>query len=83
MRVPNFMFKDTRDIKDPWHKVIGKLVLIAFYFLLHVGEYTYHNTQCHTQQFWLGDIIFCKRSTNPASKSGKQCGAHHTHILNH
>jgi len=58
VRVPNLVFTNTRVIKDPWHKAIGKLVLIAFYFLLHVGEYTYHNTQRCTQQFWLGDMKF-------------------------
>ncbi len=58
VRVPNFVFTNTRAIKDPRHKAIGELVLIAFYFLLRVGEYTYHNTQRRTQQFRLGDMKF-------------------------
>jgi len=43
---------------DPRCKAIGELVLIAFYFLLCVGEYTFHNTQHCTQQFQLGDMKF-------------------------
>jgi len=45
VRVPNFVFKNTRDIKDTKLKAIGELVPIAFYFLLQVGEYTRHNTK--------------------------------------
>jgi len=32
VRVPNLVFTNTRAIKDPRHKAIGKLVLIVFYF---------------------------------------------------
>jgi len=58
VRVPNRVFSSTRDTKDPKLKAIGELVLIAFYFLLRVGEYTYHNTQRRTQQFRLRDMKF-------------------------
>jgi len=38
---------------------VGELALIAFYFLLRVGEYTFHNQQKRrTQQFRLQDIKF-------------------------
>ena len=63
VRVPNLVFTNTRAIKDPWHKAIGKLVLIAFYFLLRVGKYTYHNIQRRTQQFRLGDMKFLRKGT--------------------
>jgi len=58
VKVPNFVFQSMREANDLQLKAIGELVLIAFYFLLHVGEYTYHDTQCRTQQFQLSNIKF-------------------------
>jgi len=69
IRVPNLVFTNTGAIKDPWHKAIGKLVLIAFYFLLRVGKYTYHNIQRRTQQFRLGDMKFFAKEDNKLSCS--------------
>jgi hypothetical protein len=39
---------------------------IAFYFLLHVGEYTshHHGERCHTKQFRACDIIFYDSQDN-------------------
>jgi len=45
VRVPNFVFTNLRETKDPQQRAVGKLVLIAFYFLLRVGEYTHHSTK--------------------------------------
>ena len=56
--VPNCVFRNTRESNDPRVKAIGELVLIAFYFLLRVGEYTHHTSQRRTQQFRLGDMKF-------------------------
>jgi len=39
-------------------RAVGKLVLMAFYFLLRVGQYTHHSTKQRTQQYWLGDMKF-------------------------
>jgi len=49
--VPNHVFLTTRNGKNSKEKAMGELTLLAFYFLLHMGEYTYHGTgKCHTQQ---------------------------------
>ena len=48
-------------------KAIGDLVLIAFYFLLRVGEYTVKGTKNwtkQTKQFCLKDVTFFKRDEN-------------------
>jgi len=56
--IPNFVFRNTKESKDPRTKAMGELVLIAFYFLLCVGEYTHHTSQRQTQQFRLGHMKF-------------------------
>lgn len=57
--IPNFIFLDTRNSNDRRVKAIGELTLIAFYFLLRVGEYTYHGKGARrTQQFRLCDLKF-------------------------
>jgi len=38
VRAPNHVFTNTRAIKDPRHKAIGELVLIAFYFYYMWGN---------------------------------------------
>jgi len=55
--VPNFIFRETRNTSDNRLKAAGELVLIAFYFLLRVGEYTHHGRGARrTQQFRIKDI---------------------------
>ena len=47
-------------------RAIGDLALIAFYYLLRVGEYTIknsRNTSKQTVQFRLGDVTFFKRDS--------------------
>jgi len=62
--VPNHVFLATRNGTNAKEKAIGELTLIAFYFLLRVGEYTYHGTgKRRTQQFRLGDIKFFTKNT--------------------
>jgi len=56
--VPNFVFTNTGETNDPKLKAFGELVLIAFYLLLRVGEYTHHTNQRRTQQFRLCDMKF-------------------------
>ncbi len=57
--IPNFIFLDTRISNDRRVKAIGELALIAFYFLLRVGEYTYHGKGARrTKQFRLCDLKF-------------------------
>ena len=48
-------------------RAIGDLVLVAFYFLLRVGEYTVKRTKNwtkQTKQFCLKDVTFFKRDEN-------------------
>lgn len=46
------------------HKAIGDMALIAFYYLLRVGEYTRESTnRTRTQQFRVTDITFWNNNT--------------------
>jgi hypothetical protein len=50
-------------------RAIGDLVLIAFYYLLRIGEYTIkgtHNNMKQTVRFKLEDVPFFKKDTNGA-----------------
>jgi len=59
VQVPNHIFRFTRTTSDRRLKAIGELTLIAFYFLLRVGEYTHHGKGVRrTQQFRLCDMKF-------------------------
>ncbi len=59
VEVPNYIFRTTRNSTDRRMKAVGEMTLVAFYFLLRVGEYTHHgNGQRRTQQFRLQDIRF-------------------------
>lgn len=45
-------------------KAVGDLALIAFYYLLQIGEYTIKglsNDSKQTQQFKVADVVFFKR----------------------
>jgi hypothetical protein len=49
---------------SPLHKAVGDLALIAYYYLLRIGEYTVkssRNDSKQTQQFKLRDVTFFKR----------------------
>ena len=50
--------------KSDKHDAIGDLCIIAFYYLLRVGEYTYHRPldRRRTQQFRLQDVAFWKNN---------------------
>jgi len=59
--VPNHIYRVTRQMNDCRLKAVGKfkLVLIAFCFLLQVGEYTHHGNGVRwMQQFQLCDMKF-------------------------
>jgi len=57
--IPNYIFRNTRNTHDRRLRAIGELTIIAFYFLLRVGEYTQHGRgQRRTQQFRLCDTKF-------------------------
>jgi len=59
VKIPSFIYKNTRKLDDCRVQVIEELILIAFYFLLHVGEYTHHRKGIHRmQQFRLCDMDF-------------------------
>jgi len=76
VNVPNKIFESSRNCHDHRTKAVGELAVIAFYFLLHVGEYTFHNQQkCRTQQFRLQDIKFLAR--------GKEVLANHLKCMEH
>jgi hypothetical protein len=56
----------------PFNKAVADLILIAFYFLLRVGEYTIKgkrgNSKC-TVQFRMGDVTFFKKDLLKAGSS--------------
>jgi len=54
--VPNLVYLATWNTLDCRAWAIGELVLIAFYFLLRVGEYTFATGQRRTQIFCLQDV---------------------------
>jgi len=57
--MPNHVFLSSRRTFDRRTKAVGELTLIAFFFLLRVGKYTYHGQkQRRTQQFRLQDMKF-------------------------
>jgi len=59
IHVPNHIYLSTRDTSSHHLKAVGELTLIAFFFLLRVGEYTFHGKgKRRTQKFRLGDIKF-------------------------
>ena len=68
--VPNFVFDKGAASGNPFEAALGNLSLIAFYFMLRVGEYTqpkfvYRNKTkvraTRTKQFAVGDIGFFKK----------------------
>jgi len=62
--IPNYIFNNTRATYDRRLRAAGELTLIAFYFLLRVGEYTHHGRgQRRTQQFRLCDTKFFANGT--------------------
>jgi hypothetical protein len=67
--VPNFCYKSTQNSKHQKLKTAGELVMMAFYYLLRVGEYTKpkfvhrngHKVRAtRTKQFSVGDVGFFK-----------------------
>jgi len=59
VKIPNFIYENTRKAEDCRVQAIGELTLIAFYFLLHVGEYTHHGKGIWwTQQFQICNMKF-------------------------
>jgi len=57
--VLNQIYMATQNSSNAKLKAMGKLSLIAFYFLLRVGEYTFHGTgTCRTKRFCLRNIKF-------------------------
>jgi len=42
VKIPNYVYENTRETEDRRGRAVGELTLIAFYFLLRVGEYTHH-----------------------------------------
>ncbi len=75
--VPNRMFKKAQKQKHPHHQAVADLALIAFYYLLRVGEYTVphkhktatpKNNRKRTVNFRVRDVGFFK--------AGKQLPRH-------
>jgi len=57
--IPNYIFRHTRTTHDHRLCAASELTLIAFYFLLQVGEYTHHGwSKQRTQQFHHCDMKF-------------------------
>ena len=60
LTVPRYIFQNGALSTCPRTKVVGDLALIAFYYLLRVGEYTYHrlSDRRRTQHFRLHNVAF-------------------------
>jgi len=57
--IPNRIYMATRTKDNKKLKAVGELAMIAFYFLLRVGEYTCHGTETRrTKSFRLRNIKF-------------------------
>ena len=62
VRVPNLLVTTGTHSVCQKTKAIGDMAIIAFYYLLRVGEYTYHKPDENrkTKQFCIGDVKFWK-----------------------
>jgi len=60
VEIPKWIYRTSRSSNRTHIRATGELALIAFYFLLRVGEYTNNHAtqQTRTQQLRLGDITF-------------------------
>ena len=65
VKVVNHLRAKSTIKNDPKTTAVADLCLIAFYYLLRVGEYTYHNPNQNrrTQQFRLCDITLWQNTT--------------------
>ena len=65
LSVPRFMLTTNYTSKSAKAKTIGDMAVIAFYFLLRVGEYTYHrpSENRRTKQFRFSDITLWHNTT--------------------
>jgi hypothetical protein len=63
--VPEFLVKHGRELEArELDRAIGDLTMIAFYYLLRIGEYTTKGTRNNskqTEEFKLGDITFFRK----------------------
>jgi hypothetical protein len=63
LTVPTYMYNYGKTGNDK-HKAVGDMTLIAFYYLLRVGEYTREGNKCtRTQQFQVQDITPWNKNT--------------------
>ncbi len=68
--VPTIMFTKAKQQNNPFHQAVGDLALIAFYYLLRVGEYTQgykstsnnDNARKRTVNFRIKDVGFFKNN---------------------
>ena len=65
LTVPRHIAQQGARSTSPRTKAIGDLALIAFYYLLRVGEYTYHrpSDRRRTQHFRVHDVAFWHNTT--------------------
>ena len=65
LTVPHHISEKGARSNCPRAKAIGDHTLIAFYYLLHIGEYTYHrpSDRRRTQHFRLHDVAFWHNTT--------------------
>ena len=65
LSVPRFMLMNNYSSKSAKEKSTGDMTIIAFYFLLRVGEYTYHrpSEKRQTKQFRVSDIALWHNTT--------------------
>ena len=85
--VPNLCYTQASASKDPHQQATGHLILIAYYYLLRVGEYTQpkyimrngkHQTATRTVQFTvgkplrLGNLISSRRQNQKQMENGRK-----------
>ena len=65
LTVPRYLHLQGNTFGSEKEKAIGDFALIAFYYLLRVGEYTYHrpSDRRRTQQFRAHDVAFWQDTT--------------------
>jgi len=55
-----YLAREAKTLDDPKTQAVADLAGMAFYYLLCMGKYTYHNEkqQCRTKQFRAKDVTF-------------------------
>jgi len=84
LTVPRYLHLQGNTFGSEKEKAIGDFALIAFYYLLRVGKYTYHrpSDRRRTQQFRAHDVAFLARYHTTASRTAAGAPPESMHICN-